>query len=366
MTGALLEHPNPDFAELEQVLRGEQEPRRVHLVELLIDEEVLQTISERYMGQRWIPLAAESREAYWRQFIQMYYRLGYDFVPIGCWGSRWINHPSPKRRQTEDTAKLSRGVREWVEEGHGLISTWQEFEQFPWDEIRPDLFPFEFVAQHLPPGMKLVVAANLYEHIMEILLGYEGLFYMVHDEPELVARVFEKWGQKVYEFYASVIGMKQTGAIFHPDDLGFKTSTMLPPDTLRQLVLPWFKKYAALAHDHGKQFWLHSCGNLYNDGVFEDLIEDVQIDAFHSFQDVILPVVQFKERYGDRVAALGGIDMDKLARLDEASLRAYVRDVLDHCMPGGRFALGAGNTIANYVPVENYFIMLDEGSRWGC
>ena len=364
MGGVLPEYPDPDFTELERVLKGEQEPRRVHLIELLIDEEVLQAIAKRYLGQPWVPSTEKPRETYFRQLITLYHRLGYDFVPVGCWGDVWIHHPPPKRRRTGDTAELSRGEREWVEESWGLISSWEEFEGFPWGEIKPDFFPFQFVAQNLPAGMKLVVAANLYEHVMEILLGYEGLFYMLHDEPELVAQVFDGWGRKVYDFYALVIGMEEVGAIFHPDDLGFKTSTMLPPDTLRQLVFPWFRKYAALAHEHGKQFWLHSCGNLYANGVIEDLIEDVQIDAFHSFQDVILPVADFKERYGDRVAALGGIDMDKLARLDEISLRAYVRDVLDQCMPGGRYALGSGNTIANYIPVKNYLIMLEEGFRW--
>ena len=56
--------------------------------------------------------------------------------------------------------------------------------------------------------------------------------------------------------------------------------------------------------------------------------------------------------------------MDKLARLDEASLREYVRDTLERCMPGGMFALGSGNTIANYIPLRNYFAMLDESRRW--
>lgn len=53
----------------------------------------------------------------------------------------------------------------------------------------------------------------------------------------------------------------------------------------------------------------------------EDLINDVKIDAFHSFQDTIIPVGEFKGRYGGRIATLGGVDMDKLCRLDEEGLR---------------------------------------------
>jgi uroporphyrinogen decarboxylase len=64
------------------------------------------------------------------------------------------------------------------------------------------------------------------------------------------------------------------------------------------------------------------------------------------------------------VAALGGVDVDKLCRLPEHELRAYVRDIIEHCLPGGRFALGSGNTVANYVPVQNYLAMIEEGLNW--
>jgi uroporphyrinogen decarboxylase len=363
VTGPLLEHPIPDFAELERVLKGEQEPRRVHPVELGIDEEVMQAITERYLGAPWIPSTAKPQARYFNQLITLYYRLGYDYVPIDCW-RRWEHHPPLRLQRAEDTAELTRGEREWVNESRGLIASWAEFEQFPWLKIRPAVAPVELLARNLPDGMKITVSSSTFEHVMENLLGHEVLFYTLYDEPELVAQVFERWGQKVYDYYQAVIDMEEVGAIFHADDLGSKTATLLSPDHLRQLVFPWFKKYGALAHEHGKMFWLHSCGNLYAGEVIEDLIEDVGIDAFHSFQDVILPVADFRARYGDRVATLGGVDMDKLARMDEASLREYIRSILERCMSGGRFALGSGNSIANYIPLPNYLVMLEEGRRW--
>jgi uroporphyrinogen decarboxylase len=177
----------------------------------------------------------------------------------------------------------------------------------------------------------------------------------------LVEAVFEVWGRKVYDAYAACVECPNVGAIFHADDLGYRTSTMLSPAFLRKNVFPWFAKYAALAHERGLTYWYHSCGNPLE--IMEDLIEDVRIDAFHSFQDPIITAGDFLGRYGDRIAALGGIDMDKLARLAEPELRAYVRATLDECMPG-RFALGSGNTVANYVPTENYLAMLDEGCKY--
>jgi uroporphyrinogen decarboxylase len=64
------------------------------------------------------------------------------------------------------------------------------------------------------------------------------------------------------------------------------------------------------------------------------------------------------------MAILGGIDMDFLCRADEAAIRQRVRDTLDVCVPGGGYCLGSGNSVANYVPLDHYLAMLDEGHKW--
>jgi uroporphyrinogen decarboxylase len=95
-----------------------------------------------------------------------------------------------------------------------------------------------------------------------------------------------------------------------------------------------------------------------------DLIDDVEIDGKHSFEDVIEPVTVAKERYGDRISILGGIDVDFLCRADEDQIRERVRETLETCLPGGGYCLGTGNSVANYIPVENYLVMLDEGRKF--
>jgi uroporphyrinogen decarboxylase len=88
-----------------------------------------------------------------------------------------------------------------------------------------------------------------------------------------------------------------------------------------------------------------------------------RIDGKHSFQDNVLPVTQAKRLYGNRIAILGGIDVHQLSTLEPNALRKYVRGIIDECSPGGRFAVGAGNSIPSYVPVENYLTLLDEALR---
>lgn len=311
-----------------------------------------------------ILLTDEEEKIFIKRYIEFYYQMGYDYVPERMAHEYLKSMIMPKVRIGKDTALISkRRGREWVEEGLGVINSWKDFEKFPWERMQIDLGNYyEFLTKNLPSGMKIVVESSLYEQVLEKLLGYEGLFYLFSDQPDLVEAVINRWGEIIYKFYENIISLEITGGIFHADDLGYKTGTMVSPDILRKLVLPWFKKYASLAHQHRKMYWYHCCGNVSE--VMEDLVEEVKIDAFHSFQDVIIPVVEFKKRYGNRIAVLGGVDMDKLARLDNRSLRNYIRDILDECMLSGRYALGSGNSIANYIPVKNYLVMLEEGLRW--
>ena len=90
-----------------------------------------------------------------------------------------------------------------------------------------------------------------------------------------------------------------------------------------------------------------------------DLIEDVRIDAKHSFEDVIVPVEEFKQRWGARVAVLGGVDVDLLSRGTEEDVRRRTRQILEACAPGGGYACGSGNSITNYMPTGNYLAMIE-------
>ena len=97
----------------------------------------------------------------------------------------------------------------------------------------------------------------------------------------------------------------------------------------------------------------------------KDLIEDVRIDALHSFEDTIVSVIDMKEQYGDRLSVLGGIDVDFLCRSSTEQVRERVRRTLEACMAGGGYCLGTGNSVTNYIPLDNYLAMLDQGRRYG-
>ena len=67
------------------------------------------------------------------------------------------------------------------------------------------------------------------------------------------------------------------------------------------------------------------------------------------------------DSYGTRVTPLGGLDVDVICRGSEAEVRAYARKKIAQCFADGYWALGTGNSLTNYMPVENYIAVLEEG-----
>jgi len=203
---------------------------------------------------------------------------------------------------------------------------------------------------------------QIFEHVTW-LMSYEGLSLALYDQPDLVDAVFERVGTIQHHVAQRLMEYDRVEVLFGGDDMGFRTGTMVSPEVLIGKALPWHKKNAELAHARGKLYLLHSCGKM--DSLMPALIEDVGIDGRHSFEDAIEPVTLAKQRYGDRIALIGGIDVDLLARGRPEAIRKRVREVLEVCQPGGGYCLGSGNSITNYIPLDNYLTMLDEGRRFG-
>ncbi len=53
------------------------------------------------------------------------------------------------------------------------------------------------------------------------------------------------------------------------------------------------------------------------------------------------------------MALVGEVVINLLAAGDEAQVQARTQQILDICGPGGHYVLGTGNSVANYLPLQN-------------
>jgi uroporphyrinogen decarboxylase len=354
-----INHPQPNAAEFIEILAGRTRSTRVPLVEYLVDAVLMKPILTQMLGRTWVEEGADrdSQKAALDNFIQFWYRMGYDFVRF----ERGLPFEE-QHTYAHDPSMGAQGMRSWSDQHHGTIMTWEDFDKYTFPRVEDfDFYPFEYISSHLPEGMGLITchAAGIFEHL-SFIMSLEGLSLALYDAPDLVQAVSDRIGSLLVKFYEHLLQLDNLIAIFPGDDMGFRTGTLIHPDALRKYCLPWHKRFAAMTHVKGLPYFLHSCGNLTT--IMDDLIDDVGINGKHSYEDAIIPVQDFQARYGERIAVLGGVDLNILTRATPDEVRAHARLLMQTCGARGKYAIGSGNSIPSYIPLQNYLALVDEAN----
>ncbi len=329
---------HPDFENnLLKVLKGER-PARATLWELLISRQKIDRFSQ-------IACPGDTPTDRLRMVVSAMSYLGYDYAFCHA-SSLSFSHIFAERKHTKS---LNSG---------SVITDWESFEKYEWPDMKSqDYSRLEKIAPYLPEGMKIMVLGpdGVLENVIK-LIGYDNLCFMLYDEPELVKAVFDNVGSRLVAYYDNAASADTVGALISNDDWGFNTQPFLSPDMMRKYVFPWHKKIVETIHSYGKPVVLHSCGNYSR--IIDDVIEDLKYDARHSYEDNIVPVEDAYESLNGRIAVIGGIDVDYLARRTPEEIERRCRLMLERTWERGGYALGSGNSIASYIPDENYLAML--------
>ena len=334
----------PDYRNLLAVLER-RTPERPTLFEFFLNDALYARLA-----QEDGPPA--DREDFFRRAIRAYERAGYDYTTVTACE---LSFPAQRHNGGKQTISLNDGA---------IITDRESFRRYPWPD--PDSYDYgrlDRLSAFLPEGMKLVVwgsGGGVLEIVIE-LVGFDRLCYMLADDPLLAADIFDAVGSRLVRYYERCGAYDAVCAMISNDDWGFNTQTMLSPDDMRKYVFPWHRRIVQAIHGSGRPAILHSCGQL--ELVMEDVIGDMRYDAKHSYEDVILPVEQAYERWGGRIAVLGGIDVDFLCRETPEAIRTRSRAMLERCAKRGAYALGSGNSIPAYIPDESYFAMISAATE---
>ena len=331
---------NPDFDHgLLKVLKN-QVPDRPTLFEFYMNP----GIYRRLAGDK---IASKTDElAEYRLLIHAFKNAGFDHASV--LGSSFA-FDNKKEFSHKDTRSLNVPSK---------IYDWKTFNQFEWPN--PDAFDYsklEKIKSELPDGMKLIVwgPGGVLEDVMD-LMGYDTMCMMFYDDPELMEKMFDAVGSRLVRYYEISASYDTVGACISNDDRGFYSQTLISPEFLRKYVFKWHKKIVEACHKHGKHVILHSCGQL--EKIMDDIVYDLKYDAKHSYEDKIFPVEDAYEKWHDKIAILGGIDMDYICRsasLEEIHKRSI--RMLERTRERGGYALGTGNTVSPYLTDDRFFSM---------
>lgn len=330
-----------------------QKPARMPIYEHHIDAGFISKAIDVPMEELYSGTTAD-RKKYMKLYVDYWQNHGYDIVtfeqgiPLSCPGSGCLRLHTPP-----------------------VLASMKEVENYPWDKIEDWYFEknaayFELFAEEVlkRDGIRGVGGPGygIFETVQD-LVDYTELCYLLLDDPEMVEAVFrnvmelyERIWSRFLKDYAEPYCVCRMG-----DDLGFSNQTLLSHQDIRRYILPGYQKIVDLVHKSGRPFLLHSCGKIFD--VMEDILA-TGIDGKHSNEDSIAPFHEWVARYGDRICNLGGIDMNILCLETPEAIQRKVFETIEENIDYGGFALGCGNSIPDYVPVEGFLAMNEAANAY--
>ena len=332
---------SPDYRRILKTLRHE-EPDRVPLAEFLIDPPVKRAV----LGRPVRDVASD---------VEFWHKAGYDYIFL------WPEYPLPGVNK-EDLGQSTTDERVTARPhtagtaGKGRISSMADVEAYPWPNPETiDFSQWAEAARLLPAGMGIMSGETGTLARCWLLTGFEQFSYMLYDQPDVIKALFDHIGSLQCAVIRRLVKLDKLFAIWNCCDMGYTEGLMISPKHMRKYLFPWLEEMISIAHAAGKPFLLHSDGRLYD--ILEDLLA-MGIDALNPIEPKGMDINDLKARYGRRLTLIGNIDMGfTLVRGTPDDVRAEVRQRIKDLAPGGGYAVSSSNSIADYVPVENYDAM---------
>jgi uroporphyrinogen decarboxylase len=216
--------------------------------------------------------------------------------------------------------------------------------------------------------------AGLTENSLRIR-GYEKWYIDTVMDPDGVEALFDIILEDKIRYWDAVIDwaienghQDQIDVISECDDLGSQSTTIIDPDTLRQMVIPRFKILFGHLKKRlpGVKTFMHSCGAIRD--IIPDLIE-AGLDILNPVQYTAhgMDLAGLKKDFGKDLVFWGG-GVDTQTTLNNGSpqeVRDVVKRVLDIMAPDGGFVFAPVHNIQDDVTPENFWAMLDTLQEYG-
>ena len=192
----------------------------------------------------------------------------------------------------------------WEDEQSGIISSWEDFDKFPWpDPAAADFSCLEFYDKVLPRDMRTFAVIDLWESV-RALLGFAPFCFLLYEDPPLVREVTRKVAEYDLALVRSYCDFDCHAVVYISDDFGHKTAPMMAPKVIREYFLPWHKRFADEAHARGKFVFFHSDGYILD--IIPDLIE-IGVNALNC-QLFCMDVEELGRRFKGRITFWGEMD----------------------------------------------------------
>ena len=157
-------------------------------------------------------------------------------------------------------------------------------------------------------------------------------------------------------------GFRFDGAFLYCD-LGYRGGLFFSPKHFEEQLHPVFKELCRFFHSHGMFVILHSCGRVeelvpyfIEEGI--DCIQPLEVKAG-------MNLIELKEKYGDKIAFMGGIDVRLMALDDPKPIEKEIRTKITVAKEGGGYIYHSDHSVPKNVSFQQYKRVIELVKKYG-
>ena len=191
-------------------------------------------------------------------------------------------------------------------------------------------------------------------------LGDITLYSSLLSDPEWIHdfnRTYTDFYKRYFQYYFDQVGLPD--GVWLYEDLGYNAGLFASPHTYEEMVFPYFKEMVDFFHGYDLPVVLHSCGSVAQAlplivATGFDALNPIERKARHN--DPYL----FAEKYGDKLAFIGGVDVRVFETNDKDTIRKEIAAYIDGMKArGARLVFASDHSIPPTVNYDTYRYALD-------
>ncbi len=193
------------------------------------------------------------------------------------------------------------------------------------------------------------------------LMGGEKACMAFYLQPDLVRDILHtirETSVRVLERVQEVLTIDQ---LFVHEDMAGKSGPLIGPDQVNEFIAPYYRACWETASSHGTRLF-----NQDSDGNMMPLLDaflECGVNVMHPFEPAAgMDMVAVRQKYGNRLAILGGIDKHVLRRSKD-EIDRELQYKMQPLMQTGGTVFGLDHRIPNGTPLENYRYYLRRGRQ---
>ena len=195
--------------------------------------------------------------------------------------------------------------------------------------------------------------------IMRASMGDYVMYMSLIADPDWIHdfnRVYTDFCKRHYELLFEEAGVPD--GIWMYEDLGYKGRTFASPKVLAEVIFPYYAELVEFFHSYDLPVVLHTCG--YTEPII-DLIVEAGFDALNPMEvKAGNRPLDIAEKYGDRLAFVGGLDARILESGDRDLIRREVGALIDGMKQrGARYVYASDHSVSTNVDYDDFRFALD-------